>query len=460
MSDLFEIAVLQDPLETHVIQQAELLEAIVSSMAQGILAVDAEGLIIATNQQFRWMHKLPEELCRRGNHFLSLARYAAAHGHYGPGDPELLAQKRWRAASAGDNQYRGSSTSPSGSSIEVAGRSMPGGGFVNTYTDVTELLAREAALRETEARFRLLAEHSSDVICLIDHNSVSVYVSQAVERVLGWTAEELCGTNGIDFVHPEDLSIFQESQLRMANGATESTALFRHRRPNNSWLWVEGRARVLVASEGGETGGHIVILRDATERVHTEQLLQYALEQVQRSATMDGLTGVANRGHFDGYLEREWRRCSRSKLPLSMLMIDADQFKQFNDLYGHLAGDDCLRAIASQITAVSRRPGDLAARYGGEEFVLVMPETNQEGALHVATHLCALVRGLGILHEGNPPTGIVTVSIGLVSCVPDHAGSSCVNVKALLSAADVALYQSKRDGRNRVRVAGASPDEV
>jgi diguanylate cyclase (GGDEF)-like protein/PAS domain S-box-containing protein len=456
MSTPCEISDLEDPIETRILQQAELLDAIVSSMAQGLLAVDAKGFVVATNQQFRLMHNLPEDLCKGGNHFLDLARYAAAHGHYGPGDPELLAQNRWRDASACDNHYRALSVSPSGLSIEVTGRSMPGGGFVNTYTDATQSLAREAALRETEARFRLLAEHSSDVICLIDSNGFRQYVSPSVERVLGWKPEELCGRNGLDFVHPEDLHIFRDAQSSIANGDSESSALFRHRRPDNSWLWIEGRARVPLVSEARETSGYIVVLRDATDRVHTEQLLRYALDQIQLSASIDGLTGLANRGRFDEFVEQEWRRCSRSKLPLSVLMIDADHFKLFNDCYGHMAGDECLRAIASQITTVTRRPGDLAARYGGEEFVLVMPETNQEGALHVARRLCSLVQSLGIPHSGNPLTGVVTVSIGVASCSPNHMDNTCLDLKALLSAADVALYGAKREGRNRIGIAGSS----
>jgi len=336
---------------------------------------------------------------------------------------------------------------------------MPGGGFVNTYTDVTESLVRETALRETEARFRLLAEHSSDVISFIDPDGVRLYVSPAVERLLGWTAAELCGKNGIDLVHPEDRGVFLEAHLRITSGAPESSALFRHRRADGSWLWVEGRARMPLASKGEETDGYVVVLRDASDRVHAEQLLQYALEQVQQMAITDPLTGLSNRRHFDEVVELEWRRCSRRKLPLSVLMIDADHFKSFNDRYGHLAGDECLRMIASQITTVSRRPGDLASRYGGEEFVLVMPETDQEGALHVARRLCDLVWGLGIPHAGNPTGGVVTVSIGVACCSPGLTESGCEDLKALLSAADRALYRAKRDGRNNVGIAESSPDE-
>jgi PAS domain S-box-containing protein len=291
---------------------------------------------------------------------------------------------------------------------------MPGGGFVNTYTDVTESLAREAALREAERRFRLLAEHSSDVVCLNDASGINLYVSPAIERLLGWTPEDLCGKNAIEFVHPEDRDILSNAQLSLADGVQESTALCRYRCPDDSWVWVEGRARRLAVTETRDTQRHVVVLRDATERKHTELLLQSALKRLQQAANTDGLTGLANRRHFDQSLRKEWRRCSRRNLPLSVLIIDADHFKLFNDRYGHLAGDECLRAIASQIAAAARRPGDLAARYGGEEFVLLMPETSREGALQLANRLCT---------------------------------------------ADRSLYLAKRDGRNRVAMVEPAPQE-
>jgi diguanylate cyclase (GGDEF)-like protein len=197
-------------------------------------------------------------------------------------------------------------------------------------------------------------------------------------------------------------------------------------------------------------GGFVNTYTDVTERKHTEQLLRAALERLEQTANTDALTGLANRRQFDEFMQCEWRRCSRRKLPLSVLIIDADNFKLFNDHYGHLAGDECLRLIATQIAAVARRPGDLAARYGGEEFVLLMPETSESGALHVANRLRTLVQELELIHEGNPPTGMVTVSIGLATCLPNAPGSIRSSPADLLSAADRSLYQAKRDGRNRV----------
>jgi diguanylate cyclase (GGDEF)-like protein len=137
-----------------------------------------------------------------------------------------------------------------------------------------------------------------------------------------------------------------------------------------------------------------------------------------------------------------------------VLLLDCDHFKLFNDRYGHIAGDSCLRAISSQLDAIARRPGDLPARYGGEEFVLLMPSTDQEGALVVAERLCRRVQDLRIPHEGNAVAGVVTISIGAVTAWPDGCEDISGGIADFLSAADAALYQAKRDGRSRIAVAG------
>jgi diguanylate cyclase (GGDEF)-like protein len=131
-------------------------------------------------------------------------------------------------------------------------------------------------------------------------------------------------------------------------------------------------------------------------------------------------------------------------------LLDVDHFKLFNDRYGHLAGDQCLRTIAAQIAATARRPSDLAARYGGEEFMLLMPNTSHDGALQLGAGLCKRVRELGIVHAGNVGAGVMTVSIGVATALPGDAASAFANLNALFTAADAALYQAKREGRNRV----------
>lgn len=166
-------------------------------------------------------------------------------------------------------------------------------------------------------------------------------------------------------------------------------------------------------------------------------------------ANQDGLTALSNRRCFDQVLEIEWNRARRDKRSLALLMIDVDFFKKYNDCYGHLAGDDCLRQIASHLLAVINRPGDVAARYGGEEFVVMLPNTDAGGARLVGERLLYNLSQAAIPHAQNLPSGQVTLSIGVSAMVPG-AGSSTT---MLALAADKALYEAKEHGRNQIRTA-------
>jgi diguanylate cyclase (GGDEF)-like protein/PAS domain S-box-containing protein len=319
-----------------------------------------------------------------------------------------------------------------------------------------------SALRESEAQLGLIVEHSSDVIMLIGLDGVRRYVSPAIERLLGWRPEEMVGSTALlgsrieEFVHPEDQQAFMDSRTALqASGSGERSVCFRHLRRDGSWLWVDSRARLRMSPGGAAPTGTVVAIRDATDRKIVEMKLEDALKQMERMAATDGLTGLANRRHFDVVADEEWRRCRREQQPLSVLLLDADHFKLFNDRYGHLAGDGCLRAIASQLAATARRPGDLAARYGGEEFLFLLPHTDRTGALCVAERVRKLVMDLAIAHEGSP-AGVVTVSIGVATASPGDPEIGPKSVSTLLAAADTALYQAKSDGRNRVVIAQGS----
>lgn len=171
-------------------------------------------------------------------------------------------------------------------------------------------------------------------------------------------------------------------------------------------------------------------------------------DELKRLTLIDGLTGIANRRSFDTALGREWGRALREGLPLSLLMIDIDYFKPYNDTYGHSSGDDCLRQIAEVISQARRRPGDLAARYGGEEFSLVLPNTDAAGARQVAETLMEMVDRSDIPHTGSKVAGHVTVSIGCTTLPPGSAEKP----EQLVRAADSALYQAKGAGRHCIMV--------
>lgn len=177
--------------------------------------------------------------------------------------------------------------------------------------------------------------------------------------------------------------------------------------------------------------------------------LTAANEQLRHIAYLDGLTQVANRRRFEHYLNQEWRRLSRDQAPLALIMCDIDYFKNFNDLYGHQAGDSCLRRVAKALSRSVKRPADLVARYGGEEFAVILPGTDLAGAEKVAEEICLAVRSRRIPHQGSEVAKFITVSLGVASCLPDPSS----NPDLLVRRADEALYQAKHQGRDRVELA-------
>ena len=193
-----------------------------------------------------------------------------------------------------------------------------------------------------------------------------------------------------------------------------------------------------------------LLQRDAAYRalrVSQQQLLDTNLV-LQRLMNSDGLTGLSNRRHFDEYMELEWRRSLREQSQLSLLMIDVDYFKTYNDTFGHLEGDEALRQVAAAIRDACARPSDLPARYGGEEFALVLPNTSLGGARLVAEKLRMTVAALKIPHISPTEGSSLTISIGLSTITPTP-GSNC---RELISAADKGLYLAKHNGRNQVGI--------
>jgi diguanylate cyclase (GGDEF)-like protein len=168
--------------------------------------------------------------------------------------------------------------------------------------------------------------------------------------------------------------------------------------------------------------------------------------QLNNIARVDGLTSICNRREFDLRLMSEWSRGARSGQPLALLMIDVDKFKQYNDRYGHLRGDECLIAVAQILNGCTQRTTDLIARYGGEEFVALLPDADLEGALTVAEDCLEALAEAAIPHENSDVAPYVTASIGVAAMLPIHDKSSTM----LIEQADVALYQAKQGGRNRI----------
>jgi diguanylate cyclase (GGDEF)-like protein len=182
-------------------------------------------------------------------------------------------------------------------------------------------------------------------------------------------------------------------------------------------------------------------------RERTEQKLQQANEKLEKLASLDGLTQIANRRSMEQHLALMWRQTHREQKPISLVMCDVDYFKRFNDTYGHQAGDDCLYQVAQSLAKFARRPTDMAARYGGEEFVLILPYTDIAGAMTVAKQFNAAVRALQISHSASDVCAYVSVSVGVSSMVPNSEKTGQLD---LIANADSALYSAKKQGRNQV----------
>lgn len=195
------------------------------------------------------------------------------------------------------------------------------------------------------------------------------------------------------------------------------------------------------------------LLRQMTRVIKLSDLMQLELktmsEKLERVSQVDSLTELYNKRYFNEACIREWRNATRLNCSLALIMIDIDFFKKYNDTYGHLQGDECLKTVATEIQSSVRRPRDIVARFGGEEFVVVLPDTNIEGATLIAQNVLANVEKLAIEHVGSALSGkVVTVSIGVAAAFPGEVDT----MEILLKQVDHALYASKNEGRNCLRV--------
>lgn len=218
-------------------------------------------------------------------------------------------------------------------------------------------------------------------------------------------------------------------------------------------IFITGRTDIADETRGLEVGAvdyiakpfNLAIVK-ARVRTHVELKRQRDVLEIQ--STLDGLTGIANRRRFEAFLDQEWNRALRTSSHVSMVMMDIDCFKEFNDHYGHLAGDECLKSVAHALTLNMRRTTDMIARYGGEEFVAVLPATDHIGALQVAQNLRDAVEKLNIDHAFSSAARHVTLSAGVATILP----TMHIQPEQLLDSADRALYQAKQAGRNTIVV--------
>ena len=307
----------------------------------------------------------------------------------------------------------------------------------------------QGELRQIAALHKLVVDNSRDAIILGDLDGTQTYVSPGIRTLTGWDPKDLVGRSSRELIHPADAVEVDLALRALRAGSEGGTLEYRARKRDGDYFWVEGSLRVYRDPATGRPIGYLNLVRDISERKRSEEHLQSAYRAMESLVVVDALTGISNRRRFDEALASEWRRALRDGDKLSLLLIDADHFKRYNDTYGHVRGDSCLKQIAEAALDVVLRPGDLVARYGGEEFAVVLPGTDENGARAVAEDICQAVRNRRLPHEGNAP-GIVTVSVGCATIIPQRGKSQ----QDLIESADQALYRAKGRGRNRVVVAG------
>lgn len=322
--------------------------------------------------------------------------------------------------------------------------------------DITERRRLELQLATTEARLAGALSSLSDGLVMFDRDGRLVFCNERYREMFPRTAElRIPGAQLRDILRA---SIERGEQLGIAADAVD--------------LWIDGvidglgvpGAQEVERYDGRwlhvrtaplEDGRAVVLVSDITKVKQAELALLEMTRRLEVLASTDGLTGLLNRRAFDQALAREVGRCRRGGAPISLLMVDIDRFKTFNDAYGHPMGDACLRQVAGAFAGIVKRPGDVTARYGGEELVAILPETDAEGALHLARAYGDAVRALAIPHAGSEK-GVVTVSIGVATY--ENGDPDC-SAPGLVQRADEALYAAKASGRDAAR-AWEPPGEI
>lgn len=312
------------------------------------------------------------------------------------------------------------------------------------FRQITERKRTADKLLESEKSFRLLAENSSDMISKHNRDGIFTYVSPACYTLLGYRDDELIGQSHFNFQHPDDKQRMIDNLEHVYKHIDANTITYRMRRKDGTYRWFESTTSV-VFHDGDRTQTLVSVSRDITPRKEVELKMLEQYQILHTLSHVDELTKLANRRTFDESWNNEWEEAQRHHMPITLMLSDIDNFKAYNDTFGHQKGDDCLRQIAAAMRSALKRPLDIVARYGGEEFSIILPQTSYERAATIAERLLEAVRQLQIPHAAAADIPFVTISIGSATWKPD-----CSFTQAeLFTHADKALYQAKREGKNR-----------
>jgi diguanylate cyclase (GGDEF)-like protein/PAS domain S-box-containing protein len=301
--------------------------------------------------------------------------------------------------------------------------------------------------------YRTLLESTKAIPWQIDWATTKfTYIGPQIESLLGWTPSSWVGVEDwASRMHEEDRDRVLNFCVSQSQAGVDHEADYRALTKDGSYVWIRDVVHV-VRDAKGEVKSLVGFMFDISERKEAEEKILLLQKELESLSFMDGLTGVANRRLFDSIFEREWDNARRDSQPLSVIMLDLDCFKQYNDRYGHFEGDEVLRRVARCLGLVATRPHDLLARLGGEEFVLVLPESDGKAARQVAERCNALLFTEQIPHENSSVCPIVTMSVGIGTIIPSQEDEPL----KFLEAVDACLYQAKNNGRNCVVATGST----
>lgn len=317
---------------------------------------------------------------------------------------------------------------------------------------MTSAVKHIRVVREMEPEgevYKTLLESTKAIPWRIDWNTQKfTYIGPQIEELLGWKRDSWLGINDwVERMHPDDRDRVVSFCVAQSQSGVDHEADYRAMTRDNGYVWIRDVVHV-VRNEAGNVDALIGFMFDISERKKNEDELLRLQRELEALSYRDGLTNASNRRMFETMFEREWGAARRSQQPLSLVLLDIDFFKEYNDALGHIAGDDCLREVARVLLKVTaRRPRDLVSRYGGEEFAVLLPETDGAAAQLLAEACRKAVQEAAILHPRSKTAPHITVSLGVSSIVPQEGDSA----KAFLNDVDKLLYKAKELGRNRVQ---------
>jgi diguanylate cyclase (GGDEF)-like protein/PAS domain S-box-containing protein len=432
-------------LEHDLYQVRQTLDDAITNMNDG-LAIFRDGKLIFCNDQYRNHFPLSGELRVPGAKLTDIMQASLARGER-LGNPDV--DRRWLGSISGDQfaTHEDVLTMSDGRWLQIKSVSVKGG-VLFLVSDITETKRAQAELESSAREYRALFEHSVAGIFRSSVDGKMLRANPALVRLNGFTteAELISAVNDIAqewYVDPDRRAEFV--RLMAADGRVTDFVSEVYRFHTRERIWISETAWT-VTDAHGEVICYEGAITEVTDRKHAELELKKANTELVALSTTDALTGLANRRAFDDCLALEFERARGGSLPLSVLLIDVDHFKRFNDSYGHIKGDEYLRFIAKVVLTIPQNYGDRACRYGGEELGVILPDTDSAEAHRLAEKLRAGVNGLRIAHASSDE-GVVTVSIGVVTMAEATAFTS---PSELVEIADKALYLAKKEGRNRV----------